>query len=190
MSQGLEWLWEHTRDVRNPQVLDCGQVSPSTVDVLLRREAKFYSADVTTALLRGEPGFWDRSGKTPVFLADAFLAQLPPVTEGVLSVILSWNLLDLLPHEALEPVVDHLFALLAPLGVLFCILHEPQHKIGVETRWWLEGLAAPRSQADGQKPFPYPAITNREIERLMPAASIKTFLTRSGRREILAMRRS
>lgn len=189
MSQGLEWLWQHVQDLPHPAVLDCGPVSPSTLDVLLRREVKFYSADVATSLLQGEAGYWDRSGKTPVFLAGAFLSQLPQIPEGSLSIILSWNLLDLLPHEALQPVVDHLFSRLGPLGVLFCVLHEPQHKTGVETRWWLESLAAPRSQVDPKRPFPYPAITNREIERLMPSASIKTYLTRSGRREVLAMRR-
>ncbi|MGH9446929.1 MAG: hypothetical protein ACRD3O_14540, partial [Terriglobia bacterium] len=115
--------------------------------------------------------------------------QLPPIPTASLTAILSWNLLDLAPHESLQPVVDRLFSLLQPLGVLFCVLHEPQHKTGVENRWWLESLTSPRSEADSKRPFPYPAVTNREIERLLPAASIKTFLTRSGRREILAMRR-
>ncbi|MGH9449432.1 MAG: hypothetical protein ACRD11_02730 [Terriglobia bacterium] len=188
-SQGLDWLWQHVRDVRNPHILDCGPVSPSTLEILLRREAKFYAADLMTPLFQGDAKFWDRTGKTPVFLSGVFLNQLPPIPTASLTAILSWNLLDLAPHESLQPVVDRLFSLLQPLGVLFCVLHEPQHKTGVENRWWLESLTSPRSEADSKRPFPYPAVTNREIERLLPAASIKTFLTRSGRREILAMRR-
>jgi hypothetical protein len=31
-------------------------------------------------------------------------------------------------------------------------------------------------------------LTNREMERLLPSGSVKTFLTRSGRREILAVK--
>ncbi|MGH9434487.1 MAG: hypothetical protein ACRD06_00650 [Terriglobia bacterium] len=188
-SQGLDWLWQHLRDVRNPHILDCGPVSPSTLEILLRREAKFYAADLVTPLFQGDAKFWDRTGKAPVFLSGVFLNQLPPISATSLTAILSWNLLDLAPHESLQPVVDRLFSLLQPLGVLFCVLHEPQHKTGLERRWWLESLTSPRSEADSKRPFPYPAVTNREIERLLPAASIKTFLTRSGRREILAMRR-
>lgn len=190
VSQGLDWLWRHLRDIRNPHIMDCGPVSPFTLQVLLNRHAKFYSADITTPLFRNDPKFWDRTGKTPIFLVKAFLDEFPPAPAGSLTAILSWNLLDLAPHESRSAIVEHLFSLLEPLGVLFCILREPQHKAGVESRWWLEALASPRNQADAQKPFPYPPVTNREIEHLMPAASIKTFLTRSGRREILAMRRA
>lgn len=189
VSQGIEWLWHHLSDITNPHVLDCGPASPSTIRILLDRQAKFYSADLITSLYKSDPTLWDRSGKTPVFLADKLLTELPLIPEGSLSAILSWNLLDLTPHEGLQRVVNRLFGLLRPLGILFAVLHEPQHKTGVESRWWLEALSSPRSEADGQKAFPYGAVTNREIERLLPAASIKTFLTRSGRREILAMRR-
>jgi hypothetical protein len=188
-SQGLEWLWQHVRDVPKPHILDCGPVSPATVQVLLRRGAKFYAADLMTPLLKGEARFWDRGRKTPTFLPLEFLAQLPHIPAGSLTAILSWNLFDLAPHESLPAIVTRLFSLLEPMGVLFCVLREPHAKAGVENRWWLETLTSFRREADSKKPFPYPAITNREIERLLPAASIKTFLTRSGQREILAMRR-
>ncbi|MGH9401707.1 MAG: hypothetical protein ACRD2P_06335, partial [Terriglobia bacterium] len=186
VSQGLEWLWQHLRDVAKPHTLDCGPVSPATLQALLRRGAKFYAADLMTPLFHGDSRFWDRSGKTPVFLPPEFLALLPPIPDGSLTAILSWNLLDLAPHEALPAIVSRLFSLLQPMGLLFCVLREPQTRVGVEHRWWLETLGAPRSEADSKRSFPYPAITNREIERLLPEASIKTFLTRSGRREILA----
>ncbi|HEV2500386.1 MAG TPA: hypothetical protein VGY31_12480 [Terriglobia bacterium] len=188
-SQGLDWLWQHLRDVPNPHALDCGPVSPATLQLLLRRGAKFYGADLMTPLLQSDARLWDRSGKTPVFLPSEFLNLLPPISERSLTVILSWNLFDLAPHEALPDIVTRLFSLLQPLGLLFCALREPQAKTGPEHRWWLESLTSPRNEADAKRPFPYPAITNREIERLLPDASIKTFLTRSGRREILAMRR-
>ncbi|MGH7191084.1 MAG: hypothetical protein ACREF0_18090, partial [Acetobacteraceae bacterium] len=166
-----------------------GPVSPATLDALLRRSAKFYAADVITPLFHGETRFWDRTGKQPVFLPSQVLAELSSIPPGSLAAILSWNLLDLVPHEGLPEVVDRLLSLLQPLGLLFCILREPQAKGGPESRWWLETLTSPRFESDPKRPFPYPPITNREIERLMPDAAIKTFLTRSGRREILAMRR-
>lgn len=187
-SQGLEWLWQHLRDVKNPNILDLGPVSPGTIALLVRRGAKLYISDLISLALNGDARFWDRSGKVPVFLSAKFLDELPSASEESLTAILSWNLLDLVPHDSLPKVVERLMSLLQPLGVLFCMLREPQHKEGVERRWWLETLTSARNELDNRKSYPYPAISNREIEHLLPSASVKTFLTRSGRREILAMR--
>ncbi len=187
-SQGLEWLWQHLRDLRSPQVLDCGPVSPSTLQILLQRNAKFYAADLITPLFHSDPKLWDHSGKVPIFLVKEFLNQLPSVSEGSLAAIFCWNLLDLLPHDTLLEVVARLLELLQPLGALFCVLREAQRPAGVERKWWLETLTSYGSEPDPKKFFPYPPVTNREMERLAASASIKTFLTRSGRREILAMR--
>lgn len=189
ISQGLDWLWQHLRDVRHPNILDCGPVSPATLQVLLRRGAKLYVTDLITPALEGDSRFWDRTGKIPVFRTSAFLDQLPQTGEGSLTAILCWNLLDFVPRDSLPAVVDRLFSLLEPLGIIFILLREPSRSVGVERRWWLEALASLRNEVDAKKAFPYPPITNREIERLLPDASIKSFLTRSGRREILAMRR-
>ncbi|MGH9326484.1 MAG: hypothetical protein ACRD2B_07345 [Terriglobia bacterium] len=181
-------MWHHLRDVRNPHVLDLGPVSPHTIALLVRREAKVYVSDLISPPFEGDARFWDRSGKVPVFLAGKLLEDLPSELQGSLTAILSWNLLDLVPPAALGKIVDRLLALLQPLGVLFCILREPQLKEGVERRWWLETLTSARNEPEIRKPYSYPAISNREIERLLSSASVKTFLTRSGRREILAMR--
>ncbi len=188
-SQGLEWLWQLLRDVRYPGVLDCGRVSPSTVKLLLSRDARLYVADVLAPLAAADARFWNRSGKVPIFLTAEFLNQFSTAPPGSLALILCWNLFDLLPHEALPAVMARLFSLLQPLGVLFAVLREPSHSVGVEQRWWLETMTAYRNESDPQRHFSYPVVTNREMERLAPNASIKTFLTRSGRREILVMRR-
>jgi hypothetical protein len=44
------------------------------------------------------------------------------------------------------------------------------------------------SDVESDTPFPHPALTNREVERLVPGGNVKTFLTRSARREILAIK--
>lgn len=184
-SPALEWIWKLLSDVRHPQVLDCGPVSQSTVDVLLRRRAKIHVADLTTVLLHAEGRFWERRGKVHVFRTAEFLDQFPPIAPASLTIILGWHLLDLLPHEARQPLVEKWFSLLAPGGVLFCLLREPRLEKGSEMAWWLESLSRLGSSREGFRPFAYPAVTNREMERLAPASGAKTFLTRSGRREIV-----
>jgi hypothetical protein len=187
-SRALEWLWQHFSDVSHPQILDCGSVRQATVDVLLRRGSKLYLADLLTPLQRADPALWDRSGKHPVFLLEEFLHHLPDIPPESLSAIFCWHLLDLVPHDALPPLVTRLCSLLGPGGVLYGFLREPYLTRGAETAWWLESLTTLANTGEGTAPFPCPALTNREIERLLPTESVKTFLTRAGRREVLAVK--
>ena len=187
-SQGLQWLWQYLSHMRHPLILECGRVYQSTLDVLLLRGAKLYIADLVTPAQRNDSALWSRQGKIPVFLTEDFLAQLPPIPPESLAAICCWGLLDLLPREALPPLVERLHSYLQPGGVLFGILREPQLTEGAAARWWFESLTALGVANEKQTTFPYPAVTNREVERLFPGGNVKTFLTRSGRREILGIK--
>ncbi len=187
-SPALEWLWKYLRDAPHPQILDCGPVSQATVDVLLRRGAKVHVADLITSSLNNEGTFWDRSKKVPAFMTAKFLDQLPTFQPESLSAIFGWHLLDLLPRVTLPELMNRWLASLQPGGVLFCLLREPSLAAGAEMLWWLDGLAVLASRRDRRKPFPYPALSNRETERLAPQSNVKTFLTRSGRREVLVIK--
>lgn len=189
-SPALEWLWKYLRDVPHPQILDCGPVSQATVDVFLRRGAKVHVADLMTPCLKSLATFWNRSGKVPVFNAAKFLEQLPEFPAESLSAIFGWHLLDLLPREALPDLMNRWLASLQPGGVLFCLLREPNLGAGAEMRWWLVNLTALAFDPEGRKPFAYSALSNREMERLAPQCSVKTFLTRSGRREVLVIKQT
>ena len=186
-SRGLQWLWQHLSSFRHPHCLDCGPIHQSTLDVLLLRGAKVYLTDLITPAQPGNLDFWSHEAKTPRFLIDNFLTQIPPIPPGSLSAICCWSLLDLIPREALPQLVERFHSYLQPGGVLFSILREPSLMKGAETRWWFETLTVLGSSDHGEKAFSYPALTNREVERLFPG-DIKTFLTRSGRREVLGMK--
>ena len=187
-SRALEWLWQNFRDVKHPHILDCGGAHQATLDALLNRGSKLYITDLVTLAREFDPKFIRRLGKRTVFLIDDFLENLPPIPPDSLSAIACWHLLDLLPREALPDLVVKLWSYLRTGGVLFCLLREPCQANGAGTRWWLESLLALRSDVESKHPFPYPALTNREIERLVPSGNVKTFLTRLARREILAIK--
>ena len=119
---------------------------------------------------------------------DDFLAQIPPIPAGSLSAICCWGLLDLLPQEALPRVIERFHSFLKLNGVLFTILREPSLTAGAETRWWFESLTVLGSSDTTHKPFPYPPVTNRQMEQLFPGGNVKTFLTRSHRREVLGVK--
>jgi len=187
-SRALEWIWQNFRDVKHPHILDCGPAYQATLDVLLKRGAKLYIADLVGLAQQSDPKFFRRLGKTSVFLLDEFIENLPPIPPDSLSAIACWHLLDLLPREALPGLVAKLWSYIRPGGVLFCLLREPSLAHGAGTRWWFDSLMALGSEVETKLPFPYPAITNREIERLAPSSNVKTFLTRSARREIVAIK--
>ncbi len=185
LSRGLEWLWQQLRDVRYPQVLDCGRMHPATMRVLLNRSAKLYVADLISPLRSGAPDLWDRSQKTPVFKLAELLRLVPEIPEESLAAIFCWQLFDLVPRTSLAGLIGRLVLYLQPGGVFFCLLREPHLPQGAETDWWLDALTSLGRQGQNKVAFPYPPITNRQMELLVPAASVKTFLTRSGLREVL-----
>jgi hypothetical protein len=185
-SHALEWLWRDLADVSHPRVLDCGPVSPITVDVLLRRRAKVHVGDLITPLLREEARFWERQGKTSVFRSQELLDQFPSISPQSVSAILGWHVLDLLPREAHQSLLDRWLSYLHPGGLLFFLLREPRLEKGSEITWWLEDLKVLGSDPAGRGAFSHPPLTNREVERLAPSGSVKIFLTRSGWREVLA----
>jgi hypothetical protein len=187
-SRALEWLWQYLRDDPAPQIMDCGPVFQATLNVLLKRGAKIHIGDILTPLPPDNPTLWSREGKKVVFREKEFLNTIPSVFSQSLSVIFAWHLLDLVPHEALPALVERLVSFLRPGGVLFCLLREPYLPAGAGISWWLESLTIMRPTTDDQRPFPYPAVTNREMERLVPGGNVKTFLTRTGRREVLGVK--
>lgn len=187
-SRALEWLWQYLRDVRHPHVLDCGPVSQASLNVFLKRGAKVYVADLLTPLLRGEPAYWTRNNKTSLFRLDEFVRQLPPIAPDSLDTIFCWQLFDLLPRDALGGLVERFWFYLKPGGMLFCLLREPYLPDGVDTNWSFESLTVLNRGAESRQPFPYPALTNRQVEKLLPGGNVKTFLTRGARREVLGVK--
>jgi len=187
-SRALEWLWQNLRDVKHPHILDCGPVHPATLDVLLKRGTKLYISDLIALARESDPRFIRRLGKTATFMIDAFLENIPPIPAETLSVIACWHLLDLLPRDAISGLLTRFWSYLRTGGVLFCLLREPSLANGAGTRWWLDSLMTLRSDVESKLAFPYPVLTNRDIERLVPGGDVKTFLTRSARREVLAIK--
>jgi hypothetical protein len=187
-SPALEWLWKYLSDIPNPHILDCGKVKAQTVDLLIRRGSKIFVADIVSTVQRVNPMLWDRTKKVPVFLVEDFLAQMPPIPSGSLNAIFCWHLLDLLPREALPAVMDRLFLCLQGGGVMFFLLREPYLQKGADSVWWLENLTTLCAGGDGAKSFPFAPVSGRDVEKYLPTGSLKSFLTRSGRREVLVLK--
>lgn len=187
-SPALEWLWKYLGDVRQPKILDCGPVRWSTIQILLARNTKLYLGDVISPLLHKNAKFWDRSGKTPVFKFDELVAEFPAIAPATLTGAFCWHLFDLLPNFVVPQTIEKVMSWLAPGGALFFMLREPYLHAGVDAQWGMESLNVIVSPRPAERPFPNPVVTSREIEKVVPPGSLKVFLTRSGRREIIALK--
>jgi hypothetical protein len=187
-SPGLDWLWQQLRDVSNPRLMDCGPLRKANVYTFLSRGAKVFLSDLVTPAQRGNPKYWDRSDKVPIFLTDVYLGQIPSMPPDSLHAAFCWHVLDVIPSYAVAPTVERLYSYLQPGGVLFFLLRQPYLPRGAEAAFSLQGLNSFEPDAKANENFPYPVVTNREIERLLPAGSVKIFLTRSGRREVVALK--
>ncbi len=187
-SPALEWLWKYLGDVRQPKILDCGPIRWSTIRILLARNAKLYVGDVISPLLNTSAKFWDRSGKAPVFKINDLLAEFPPVPPATLTGAFCWHLFDLLPISIFPQVIEKVMSWIAPGGALFFMLREPYLHAGVDAQWGMESLKVIVSMRLADRAFPNPVVSNRDVEKVVPPGSLKVFLTRSGRREIIALK--
>ena len=159
------------------------------MQALLARGAKVYIADLVALLHSGDSeSLWDRSDKVPVFRLAELLRRFPPIPDGSLAAIFGWQLFDLVPRTAQAELFGRLMQYLAPGGILFCLVREPYLPAGADNDWWLESLTTLGKNGPGKAPFPYPPITNRQMESLAPPGNIKTFLTRAGLREVVVLK--
>ncbi|HEX5413123.1 MAG TPA: hypothetical protein VFZ27_14825 [Terriglobia bacterium] len=187
-SQALQWIWNFLQDIENPHVLDCGAVSSATINILIGREAKVYVADLIAPLQRGDSALWRQEDKQTLFCTGELLKRLPAIPPESLKLICCWHLLDLVPRENVPQLVQSFLSLLAPGGIFFCFLREPNLAQGKDGRWWFETLTTLGEKGEGAGAFPYPPMSNREIEKLAGGSSLKTFLTRSHRREVVVLK--
>jgi hypothetical protein len=187
-SQALEWIWNYLQDVPSPHVLDCGTVSSATVSILIKRHVKVYVADLIAPLQRDDPAYWRQEGKQMLFRLDELLKRVPRVPPGALSLVCCWHLLDLVPRNHVLDLVRFFLSLLGPGGIFFCFLRERNLALGKDGRWWLETLTTMGAEGEATGEFPYAPLSNREIEMLTAGCSIKTFLTRSHRREVVVLK--
>ena len=186
-SKGLEWLWHHLGR-RSFHVLHCGSPLQSTVDVLARCASRVYVGDLISAARRSHQQRWVSSAEVPIFKTERLFSELPTIPPGSLSAVFCWQLLDLLPRQALAEVISRLYLYLEPGSVLFFLVREPQLKTGADTTWYLETPTCFATRALGLSPFQYPPLSNRDMERLIPAGIAKTVLRRGGFREVLAVK--
>ncbi|MCL6480617.1 MAG: class I SAM-dependent methyltransferase [Firmicutes bacterium] len=194
VSNGLkDFLWL-IGDVQHGQLLDFGTVWQSTVSFFTERRFKVYTAD----LLRTWRDFLAEDERRRIAaarrpgaevqppdyagLADAFIAANLAYAPETFRAVLAWDLFDYLPEEVSRRIVDQLYGLLQPGGVVLAMFHsrlpDAFHRYRVLDGQHIEVLHAPPLLP------PLRVFQNREILALFERfRSSKTYVGRDQLRE-------
>lgn len=186
-------LGEFTRELngseeRKLSVLDLGPTSPANISFLTDRNVRAYNEDILRAAQ--EPSLYAKQadGSTTLDTA-AFFADNLAYPEAHFDAVLCWDVADYLPETLVKPVVETLYKLVKPKGMLLALFHTKD-----------AGPNAPYSHYHIVKPdtleleqgtgFRVQRIfNNRHIENLFrDFASRKFFLGRDNLREVIVIR--
>lgn len=183
---------EFTRAIHAPEgqrVLDLGPTSPSNIQFITGLGHRAYNEDVLLGSQDKEliiPG--DEPGQTKLDV-DRFMAENLTYEKESFDAVLMWDIPDYLHESLVKPVVERIFSITKPHGLLLGFFHTkdagpeaPYYRYHIASRDTLELQRGPQFRL--QRVF-----NNRHIENLFhDYANIKFFLGRDNIREVLIVR--
>jgi SAM-dependent methyltransferase len=188
-------------------ILDLGATSPTNILYFTELGHKIYSDDLLMASADSSLASTGEDGQ-PALDSKTFLAGNLTYPNAHFDIIFCWNLPDYLDESLVKPVVDRLWSVLKPGGVLLAFFHTQEagpdapfyryHMLGTDTLE-MQQIGPRRDErrnpagavnATANPGFRLQRVfNNRHIENLFrDFASIKFFLTRDNIREVLAVR--
>lgn len=183
---------EFTRAIQRPDgqtVLDLGPTSPDNIQFITGLGHRAYNEDVLAGASDPSlviPG--EQEGTTTIDI-DEFLRTNLTHEPGTFDAVLLWDLCDYLPEPLVKPVIERIFHITKPSGILLGFFHTKDagpdapyfryHMVAADT---LELQVGPSFKL--QRVF-----ANRHIENLFhDYTSIKFFLGKENIREVLVIR--
>ncbi|HTV59081.1 MAG TPA: class I SAM-dependent methyltransferase [Verrucomicrobiae bacterium] len=191
-----EFLWLLS-DIEQPRILDLGNVSQATLNFFINKGFRISTEDILRSwkefiaseedsLRRMPPG--QETGRiSQASLAEKFLADAVSYPEENFNGVLVWDLLDYLDSELMPRLMDRLFDILRPGGVVLAMFHsrtpERYHRYRVLDTQSFEMVPTPTISVHAR------IFQNREILDLFGKfRSSKTFVARDQLREALFLK--
>jgi len=197
VSNGLkEFLWLIS-DARGGRILDLGQVSQATLTFFIEKGYRISTEDMLRSWkdfltteeerMRHAPVGGEGERVTRAVLAEKFLETALQYPEDNFNGVLAWDLLDYFDAEMLARVMERLYALMRPGGVVLGLFHtrppERFHRYRIVDVQTIEILPAPTIAVHSR------VFQNREILDLFGKfRSSKTFVGRDQLREGLFLK--
>jgi len=200
-SSGLGELAKRLSSEEAVCILDLGSTSPANIRYCTERGHKIYSEDLLESSTDPSLAIKDSSGNT-VLDSKRFVAENLVYPPAHFDVVLCWNLADYLDESLVKPVMERLWSLMKPGGVLLAFFHTKEagpdapcyryHIVGpdiLEMQHIEARRDAPKASASNPGFRLQRVFNNRHIENLFrDFGSIKFFLARDNVREVLVNR--
>jgi hypothetical protein len=197
VSNGLKEFLAHIQDEKNPRILDLGQVSQATLTFFIEKGFRITTEDSLRSwkefLTAEEEGLRlapvGNGGQkiSQAYLAEKFLESGLRYPDESFHGVLAWDLLDYFDAELLPRVMERLYSLLVPSGVVLAMFHsraaERFHRYRIVDTQTIEVLPAATLAVHAH------VFQNREILDIFGKfRSSKTFVGRDQLREALFLK--
>lgn len=198
-SSGLGELARQLEGEEPLTVLDLGATSANNIRFFTGKGHRIYSEDLLTASVDPSLRVKNEEGKS-VIDTKRFLEENLAYQSAHFDIVFCWNLPDYLEEELVKPVVDRLWSVLKPGGMLLAFFHTRDagpdapcyrfHVTGKDVLEMQEIRLPSQNRGHSTSGFRLQRVfNNRHIENLFrDFASIKFFLARDNVREVLVVR--
>jgi SAM-dependent methyltransferase len=192
-SSGMGQMWNTLSSQEGLCVLDLGATSPSNITRLTEMGHRVYSEDLLVA--SADPALVSQTAEGARVLDSArFLAENLVYPAAQFDCVLAWSFADYMDESLVRPVVERLWSVTKPGGMLLAFFH--MKDAGPDApcyRYHLAGLdmleTQPLVSGRGTSFKLQRVFNNRHIEGLFrDFSSIKFFLARDNIREALVVR--
>ncbi len=184
---------EFIRAIGRPEgqvVLDLGPTSPANLHFITGLGHRAYNEDLLLAASDPELLIPSAGGEDKrIVNVNRFLNESLDYEPVTFDAVLFWDLADYLPEALVKPVIDRLYRVMKPKGILFGFFHTKD--AGPEAPYYRFNIAAANAIELRQgPPFRLQRIfNNRHVENLFhDYSSVKFFLGRDNMREVLVIR--
>jgi SAM-dependent methyltransferase len=192
-SSGMGQVWDTLSSQEGLCVLDLGSTSASNIRLLTEMGHRIYSEDLLVASADPSLAMLDAAGNV-VYDSARFLAESLVYSPGQFDCVFAWSFADYMDEALVKPVVERLWSVMKPGGVLLAFFHmkdagpdAPCYRYHLTAGDVLETQILTAGGAGGCKL--QRVFNNRHIEGLFrDFSSIKFFLARDNIREALVIR--
>lgn len=184
-SRGLEQFLLTLRETPTTAVLDLGPINQENTDQISNLGHRIYFSDI----LRPLDSIWDDPDLSENRKIEEILDQTLNYPESCIGGALVWDTFQHLPAPLLEAVVERLYYLLSPNGMLLTFFHADEKARAVPNYFYrildAKNMVLTPRQLRPREQF----FNNRALERMFQNyGAVKFFLTRDHLREVIVKR--
>ena len=188
-SSGWAQLQKHLASSDGLRILDIGPTSAININYITSLGHSIYMANLVDEAAKPEWMIPNESGEGTRFDVDRFIATNLEFSGRKFDVVTFWDTADYLPAPLLSPVIDRIYEVMQPGGLLLGFFHSKANAGEIRfSRYHL----TPTDSVEIQRAANHPLLNvynNRQIEKLLHNFSgYRFFLAKDNLSEVLATR--